>query len=148
MGWLATEFKGNKREIPGDLPVALWHEKVLEYEQRPGLSELPWYSSEMECLTPRELNRLRAKALVWRGETGQWPEEIAWWWEVRMARRRGDIPAMDEIVEARIDANGLLHCGKCDARWSANYDGTPHPDRCKLCDRLWVVVADERTVGC
>ena len=139
-----TVFKGNKREIPGNLPVMLWRDKVLEYEEIPNLVDIPWYAPEMEYLSPGELKRLRAKALIWREVTGEWPSELAWWWEVRMARRRGDLPNMHVVVEARIDADGVLTCGKCSARWSANHDGSPHPNRCKLCDRLWLVVADER----
>ena len=61
-----------------------------------------------------------------------------------MARRRGDAPHTKETVDANIDSEGVLHCGKCEAKWSANYDGSPHPDRCKLCDRVLVVVADQR----
>ena len=139
----ATVFKGNKREVPGDLPILLWRDKVLEYAAL-DLSYIPWHHEWMEYLSPSELQRLRSKALVWHEVTGTWPEEIVWWWEVRMARRRGDIPPTVEIAVARIDEQGVLHCGYCQARWSPDHDGTPHMDRCKLCDRIWIIVADER----
>lgn len=141
-----TVFKGNKREIPGNLPTILWRDMVLEYTRIPNLEELPWYLPVMEYLSPDELNRVRAKALVWHEINHEWPSELAYWWEVRMARRRGDVPHMNIVVEARIDESGVLHCGFCDARWSSDHDGTPHPDRCKLCDRLWLVVEDARRI--
>ena len=139
---------GNNREIPGGLPHLEWDDRVKAVMAAPGVVEaVPWYDPQMEYLAPEELRRLRAKALVWFQVTGEWPQEVAWWWEVRLARRRGDIPHMAEIVAVRIDEDGVLHCGFCEARWSANHDGTPHQDRCKLCDRLWLVTEDKRDKG-
>jgi len=138
-------FKGNKREVPGSLPPMAWHEQVLEVLADTELmADIPYYHEVMESLSPGELARFRAKAYVWWKETGQWPDEVAWWWEVRMARRRGDLGHASIIFEARIDAQGVLHCGKCSAKWSSHHDGSPHPDHCKLCDAVWLVVTDER----
>lgn len=102
------------------------------------LSALPFFHPVMEYLSPEELKRLRAKALVWREVEGEFPSELSWWWEVRLCRRRGDLPYMGETTDARIDSNGVLHCGFCSARWSPSYDGSPFASRCKLCDRRWV----------
>ena len=137
-------FKGNKREIPAGMPPTLWRDRVLELSARPEVADIPWYHPWMESLTPDELARVRAKALIWRNITGDWPDEIAWWLEIRMARRRGDIPHLAEVVEAHVDEDGILHCGKCEARWSKPMDGESYPDRCKLCDRLWIVFVDEK----
>lgn len=139
---------GNKREVPPSLPPMEWMKRVENLVHGPHPLDIPWYNPAMEYLSPEELRRVKAKALIWATETGEWPKEIAWWWELRLARRRGDLPHTDERVTARIDAQGVLHCGQeeCGARWSKNYDGTPHPDRCKLCDRLWDVEVDEREV--
>ena len=122
-------IQGNRREIPG-IPPMLWWDTVREYEAQ-DLSWFPWHHPWLELLTPRELRRMRAKALVWMEVTGEWPGEIAWWWEIRLARRRGDIPHMAErVLGERRD--GMTVCGFCGARWS---DEEP-PERCKLCDRL------------
>lgn len=141
---IVTDFKGNKREIPGNLPPLLWRDMVLEHEAIPNLRELPWYHSVMEYLSPGELMRFRAKALIWYEIEHEWPKEVSWWWEVRAARRRGDLPHLVEIVDCRIDEEGILHCGFCAARWSSHHDGSPHADRCKLCDRISEIVEDER----
>ena len=135
---------GNKREIPAGIPPRLWLDELEVVAGYPDLSELAWVHPVMEYLSPDELLRFRAQALVWRQYKGEWPSEVAWWWPVRLARRRGDIPHSTQVVEAWIDRDGVLRCGFCDARWSANFDGSPHPNRCKLCDRLWLVVKDER----
>jgi hypothetical protein len=142
-----TVFAGNKREIPGDVPVMLWRDNVLELAGNPGILGLPWFHPWLEMLTPDELARMKAKAFIWRDVTGEWPKEIAWWWEIRMARRRGDILHMEAQTTAVIDHNGVLHCGYCEAKWSSNHDGSPHPGRCKLCDRIWVVIRDDREGG-
>lgn len=136
-------FKGNKREVPPDLPILVWRDMVLEVEQLSGLQLIGWFHPVMEFLSPAELKRIRAKALVWRHHTGEWPEDISVWWEVRLARRRGDIPHKNEFVLSGIDESGVLHCGRCEARWSADDEGS-HPDRCKLCDVRWIISADER----
>jgi len=136
-------FVGNKREVPPGMPVAVWRDLVLETEGDPALEDLPWHHEALEYLTPEELRRVRAKASIWHATVGEWPDEIAWWWEVRMARRRGDAPHREEMALANIDENGVLVCGKCNARWSADGDGK-HPDRCKLCDVRWLVLKDER----
>lgn len=143
----ATAFVGNKREIPGDLPVMLWRDRVLELAGDPEILGIPWFHPWLEMLTPEELAKMKAKAFIWRDVTGDWPDEIAWWWEIRMARRRGDILHMADRAAAVIDLEGVLHCGYCDAKWSANHNGSPHMDRCKLCDRLWVIIRDDREGG-
>tara|TARA_Y100000310_G_C20674299_1_gene812063 strand:+ start:1443 stop:1877 length:435 start_codon:yes stop_codon:yes gene_type:complete len=130
---------GNKREIPPGLPPYRWLEELRFVAEFPDLSEVPFVHPVMEYLSPEELIRFRAQALVWRKYTGDWPEEVAWWWPVRKARRRGDVPHTTEVVEAIIDSSGTLHCGLCGARWSSNTD-----TRCKLCDRLLLVVKDEK----
>ena len=137
-------YLGNKREVPGNLPVGYWCEWVLEVAAEPGVLGAPWFHPWLEFLTPAELRVVKAKAVIWHEVTGEWPEEIAWWWEIRMARRRGDIGHEDWAATAAIDAQGVLRCGMCGARWSANYDGTPHADRCSLCDRRTMVVLDFR----
>lgn len=136
-------FVGNKREVPPDMPVLFWRDLVLQTEATADLGTIPWHHELLEYLSPEELRRIRAKALIWFTATGEWPEEIAWWWEVRMARRRGAIPHRDETALVRIDESGVLTCGKCEARWSADAEGR-HPDRCKLCDVTWLVLHDER----
>ena len=143
---MPTSFVGNKREIPNNLPPLVFRDKVWELEQNADLNNLDWYLPQMEYLSPEELRRLRAKGLIWREETGDFPTEINWFWEVRMARRRGDIPPTREIARSEIDEDGTLKCGYCEAKWSANYDGSPHPNRCKLCDRRMLVIIDKREV--
>jgi len=139
-----TVIVGNKREIPGDIPITFWWEKILEYEALPDLAQIPWTHPVMEYLPPEELNRIRAKALIWREVTGEWPRDVAVWWEVRLARRRGDLPPSYLVSISTIDEEGTLHCGNCKARWSAAYDGTPHNPRCKLCGVLMWVFEDIR----
>lgn len=136
--------QGNKRELPPDVPAGVWLNELREVVEIPGLADIPWTHPVMECLSPMELMRFRAQALVWRQHTGDWPREVAWWWPVRMARRRGDVPHLNQVVEANIDEDGTLRCGFCGASWSAAHDGSPHKDRCKLCDRRLRVVNDER----
>ena len=133
---MPTVTTGNKREVPGNMPVLLWAEKVREYAADPMLAQLPWYNSIMEYLSPDELKRLRAKVLIWVEITGKWPEDISTWWEPRMARRRGDIPHTLEMVAATINDLGALVCGHCKARWSAPW---PEDHRCKLCDRIMLL---------
>jgi hypothetical protein len=132
--------KANKREVPNQLPILAWMDRVEAYVAQPDiLAELPWYDPVIEYLRPDEMLKLKAKALVWAEETGALPKDISVWWEVRMGRRRGDVPPMAEIAVSTIDDKGVLHCGYCKARWSANFDGSPHPFRCKLCDRIFVI---------
>ena len=136
---MVTVIKGNEREVPPDIPVMVWWEKVEEYAAIGELLvELPWHHASLEYLSPAAIARVRAKALVWREVTGEWPTEIAWWWEVRMARRAGDHPHGEERALSWVDEDGTLHCGKCGACWSANRDGSPQVDRCKLCDVIFV----------
>ena len=123
-----------------------WIEDMREIVDDPALAEVPWVHPVMEYLDPALLRRFRAQAVVWRRYTGEWPQEVAYWWPVRLGRRYGQVPHTTEVVEAHIDVSGTLHCGFCGTRWSANRDGSPHDNRCKLCDRLWLVVADEREV--
>lgn len=141
---MVTVIKGNKREIPGDIPITLWFDKVLEYEVSPVIAELPWYMPEMEYLTPDELARVRAKGLVWLEITGKLPSDVSCWWEIRQARKRGDIPATDEWTTALIDEDGILHCGHCKARWSSSTDGSEHANRCGLCGYRLAVIEDRR----
>lgn len=123
-------LKGNRREVPGNLPPLLWADKVDEYAGSRWM-EVPFYVPEMEYLDLQEFRRVKAKALIWWEITGEWPSEIAWWWEVRNARRRGALPHTNETAPTVVDEDGVLHCGFCEARWSF-----PYPDRCKLCDRV------------
>ena len=141
MGQFETRVvKANKREVPNQLPTLAWMDRVEAYVDEPAvLADLPWYDPVMEYLRPDELLKLKAKALVWLEETKTFPVDVAVWWEVRMARRRGDAPPTTEVALSHIDADGVLHCGYCKARWSASYDGTPHRMRCKLCDRIHLV---------
>ena len=142
---MPTVIVANKRELPPDIPPMAWWMKVNEYQESKAFAFLPWYDSQLEYLRPEELDRVRAKALVWLEITGNLPKDITCWWEIRNARKRGELPLSDEVVDARIDENGVLHCGHCAARWSSNSDGTPHGDRCfNLCGRLWRVVEDLR----
>ena len=130
---VVDQIRGNRREIPGNLPPGEWWARVRAYETDLALlGEIPWWHDSLEVLTSREMRRVKAKALIWFEVTGKWPREIAWWWEIRQARRRGDLPHTRERVAAAIDAQGVAHCGCCEARWS----GPNHPERCKLCDRL------------
>jgi hypothetical protein len=130
---------GNKREVPNKLPILEWMDRVEEYVAQPDvLAELPWYDPVLEFLRPDELIKLKAKALVWAEETGALPKDISVWWEVRMGRRRGDVPPTSETSISIVDEMGVLHCGYCEARWSPNDDGTPHAPRCKLCDRIHI----------
>jgi len=98
----------------------------------------------MEYLEPELLIRLKIQALVWREHTGSFPDEVAYWWPVRQGRRRSQVPSLDWFALCQIDFDGVLRCGFCGARWSANYDGSPHEGRCKLCDRRSIVTKDER----
>lgn len=142
--------QGNKREVPPDVPIGAWLEEMRHVAAHPDLeallTELPWAHPVMEYLEPELLMRFRIQALVWHQYTGEFPGEVAYWWPVRLGRRRGQVPSLPWAAKARIDASGVLHCGFCGARWSANSDGTSHPDRCKLCDRLSIVVSDERRI--
>lgn len=130
---IEAQIKANKREIPGNIPPGLWFEKVREYEVSPRLAHLPFYDPAMEYLAPHELARLKAKALIWWEITGALPTDITYWWEVRQARKRGDVPHITRIVDAMIDEDGTLHCGHCGARWSVPNDDQ---ERCKLCDTI------------
>lgn len=168
--------QGNRREVPTDLPYGAWLEDLRYLADLPNrdelIAELDWYNPVMEYLEPALLIRLKIQAVVWRFHMGSFPSEVAHWWPVRLGRRHHclscnlrpgggqegscprcgalmeipQVPHMTELVEARIDENGTLHCGFCGARSSANRDGSPHPNRCNLCDRLWMVVSDEREV--
>lgn len=129
--------QGNKREIPAGIPAEQWLNELREVVEQPDLAEIPWTHPFMEYMNPDELVRFRAQALVWRQHTGEWPTECAYWWPMRTARRRGEMPHLTETASYYIDDQDVLHCGFCDARHSANNDGSPRPNRCHLCDRLW-----------
>lgn len=122
-------IKGNKREVPPDLPPAVWWDLIGAYEIA-GTGLKYWYDPVFEALTPDQLSRVRAKGAIWYEYTGTYPEDISVWWEIRQARREGLLPLTEEIVEGIIDDEDVLHCGVCDARWS------DRPERCKLCGRL------------
>ena len=140
---MPTVIVANKREIPPDVPPMVWWEKVNEYQATRAFTNLPWYDSQLEYLPPDSIDRVRAKALVWWELTGNLPTDITCWWEIRSARKNGELPLTNEVVDAHIDEAGILHCGYCKARWSANRDGTGHADRCfNLCGRLWRIVED------
>ena len=164
--------QGNKREVPPGVPTGLWLDDMRQIIDLPETSELPWVHPVMEYLDPALLRRFRAQAIVWRWYTGDYPGEVAWWWPVRLGRRPvcpscnnrqqndgactrcgtlvepGPVPHMTEVSECYIDSSGVLHCGFCGARWSSNHDGSPHADRCSLCDRIQNVVRDEREELC
>ncbi len=44
----AEVYKGNKQEIPGDMPPGLWAKKVREYHYDPVTATLPFYHPMME----------------------------------------------------------------------------------------------------
>ncbi len=132
-------MKGNRREIPAGIPIGAWWDKVAEYEGVAWVQAIPWYLPSMEYLSPDELRRTRAKAVVWLDITGEWPTDIDCWWEVRNARKRGDLPLSDEYVACTINSEGSLVCGRCSARWSPNLDGSDWDDQCgNLCGARWV----------
>jgi len=140
---MPTVMKGNKREIPGNMPPLLWYEKVQEYMAAPELrADLAYFHPVMELLPPEDLLRLKAQVLIWYDVTDRYPDDISVWWPVRMARRRGDIPHTEEVTEAWIGEDGVLHCGFCKARWSPHHDGSPHADRCGLCDRVFHITKE------
>jgi hypothetical protein len=123
-------MRGNRREVPPDLPIGLWWTKIEEFQSDPLIDEIPWYHESLECLPLDKIRRVKAKALFWRDIMGEWPKDISVWWEVRQARKAGVMPWPVEIVQAVIDEDDVLHCGKCEARWSAP---RPAPFWCKLC---------------
>ena len=138
MGWkLELNLRANRREVPPGMIPEAWWEKFHELSLREDILEVPFWHPALEFLTPEELRRVKAKALVWREVTGDWPGEVAWWMELRKARRRGDLPHMSETTPVTINESDALVCGYCHARWSANHDGSPRPERCKLCDRVF-----------
>jgi len=106
-------FVGNKTEVPGGMPILAWVDRVRDYEV------------EMEC------DRFTAKLHVWREVTGDWPEDVSTWWEIRQARKRGEIEHTTETTPATVDGEGIVYCGYCRARWSSR------DDRCGLCDRVF-----------
>ncbi len=127
-------IKGNKREVPPDLPIGVWWNKIEEYMDALGaLDHVTFYDPVMELLPPERLRRLKAQVRVWfevtgRYPDGEYPNSIECWWPIRWARCEGQIPWPAEVVVPRIDDKNVLHCGRCGARWSY-----PHADRCKLC---------------
>ena len=133
---MVTVIKANKREIPGDLPPALWWDRLREIECQ-GV-DIPWYLPQMEYLRPEDLQRVRAKALIWYEVTGQWPQDINFWWEVRQARNRGDLALRAGYAVSAVDGEGILRCGECAARCSPDSDGT-YGQRCNLCGTPWIV---------
>ncbi len=129
-------FVGNIREVPGGMPPLAWCHMVEEYQGQAWVQAIPWYLPSMEYLTPEELSIVRAKAAVWLDVTGEWPTDIDCWWEVRMARRRGDLPDSTNYVDCTINESGALVCGQCKARWAANENGD-WGDGCTLCGTQW-----------
>ncbi len=130
---MVTVVQGNRREVPGGMPPTLWHEKVLEYEGEPFV--LPWYDPVCELLPPAALARLRAKVRVWVEVTGELPEDVDCWWEVRVGRREGYVPLPGRVVTAHYDEAGVLHCGHCKARWSLPVE----IEHCTLCGSQWLI---------
>ena len=118
----------NWREVPPNVPVGVWWERIAEVEMM------------LEC------ERLTAKVFVWEEITGAAPEDISCWWEVRMGRRDGLIAHSDEVMACTVDEEQVKRCGFCGARWSYPWD-----DRCGLCDRVFgevsVWTADVKPVG-
>ncbi len=132
-------LKGNKREIPEGMPVDLWFEKVFELREHPLVMQMPFYHDIMEYLPPDDLRDLKAKAFIWWDVTGDYPRDISTWWEVRLARKRGDLPNVWGLTWAEIDdTTGVLTCGKCAARWAPHHDGTPHDAHCGLCGARFI----------
>ena len=161
METLVIHAQGSNKEVPPGVPQGLWIEDLRFLADLPNrdelLAELTWVHPVMEYLEPKLLLRFKVQVLIWRQYTGEFPDEVAWWWPVRFGRRRGQVPHMSEVTEAYIDSSGTLHCGRCESRWSANHDGSPrgfqcgmcdkfHTDRCKLCDRIMVIVRDDSEV--
>ena len=126
-------IKLNRREIPGDMPPLLWWDKIREYMESPRLDRLPWYLPDLEYLPLEDLRRMRAKALVWREVMGQFPSDISCWWESRRGRRLGYLDMPEAAYYGTVSDDGVLVCGKCQARWSPHRDGSPHETRCNLC---------------
>lgn len=124
-------IKLNKREVPDGLPPGLYWEKIDEYVLDGSAERFDFYFEGLEYLDPYEILRVKAKALIWQEVTGSLPVNVYLWREYRNARRRGDMPHTTETASSFVDEEMALHCGCCDARWSA-----PYPSRCKLCDRV------------
>jgi hypothetical protein len=140
MGWvLEPQIRANKREVPPGMIPQEWWDKFHELALREDILEVPFWHPSFEFLTPEELCRVKAKALVWREAAGEWPEEIGWWMELRKARYRGDLPLSGRLTPASFDEEGVLHCGRCEARWSPHHDGTPQSLYCKLCDSVLTI---------
>ena len=136
-------IRGNKREVPGDIPPLLWWEKIAEFQAHPDIDLVSFGDELREYLPESEIEKLRrvkAKAVIWRDILGVWPDDISVWWELRQWRKAGILPWPEEAFEAVIDDEDTLHCGKCGARWSA---ARPNPFWCKLCgspvkEDIWV----------
>ena len=138
----------NGREIPGDLPIAVYHEMVIVTEEEADLDSLPWGHPCMEYLDPQHMKRLRAKALVWKGQTGEFPTEteVRVWREYRWAWKVGEMPPPSNIalsyIEVGKDNLPYVRCGfeGCGARWS-DLDVR----RCNLCGSRIEVINKEGT---
>jgi len=130
-------IKANKREVPPDMPPTVWWELVNNAETQD--FSLLWYDPVCEYLRPTELRRLRAKVFIWNEATGNYPDTVDTWWEPRMARRRGEVPASSRQAMPTIFENTLT-CGFCNARWTY-----PYPlERCKLCDTKLLDAPEEQ----
>ena len=126
---------GNKRELPGGIPILAWWEKVAGYEHSTAIDNIPWFDPLLEYLTPEAMRRIKAKALVWHDIRGEWPTDITCWWEVRQGRKAGYVPWSTTLVDARVDEEGTLHCGNCKARGTPSIGDVEerYPTGCKLC---------------
>ena len=128
---------GNKREVPPGLPEGEWWHLVEAWGRLPLHNfEVPYYPS-MEYRSPKDLQRIRAKIRVWHFATGEYPSDLSCWWEMRQGRKHQEIPPTDEIADYSFDKDGVLHCGKCNARWS----GFEEP-RCGLCGVGWILAEE------
>ena len=163
--------QGSRQEVPPGVPDDVWLDAMRElaglHARDEILAELDWWHPVMEYLEPSLLLRLKVQVLVWRQFTGEFPNEVACWWPVRLGRRPvcrecnyrsnkntercfrcgsatepAQVPHLNEWATMNIDEQGILHCGFCGARWSPSDDGSPQleDDRCKLCDRQLVEV--------
>ena len=148
---VATVYKGNKCEIPGGMPIGMFMLKVREYHHDPLTAQLPFFQPVMEYLDPRRLLVVRAKARVWLEVTGRYPgvDDVNKFWEVRIARREGQVPLRTDAALAYIGCTdrdhwddqekcecqnkNILTCGECGSRYSPHHDGTHDIERCNLC---------------
>ena len=148
----AEVYKGNRCEIPhdprgiySDMPLGFWALQVRKYHQDPHtqmmmIEQVPWHHPMLEYLDPRRLAVVRAKARIWWEITGMLPNdsEVHKWWELRAARREGQVPLRQDVAISEIDENNILWCGECGSRYSSDRDGQHREERCNLCGMILI----------